>query len=89
MGDLISRSALLNIISKMDFDFGNDTDDTETIIEMVSEVINDIPTAYVIDNVIREIDDDIAYIEADDTKEKFVHYESVASAIRKGGLEYE
>lgn len=57
--------------------------------EEVDDLVKTIPTAYVIDNVIREIDDDIAYIEADDTKEKFVHYESVASAIRKGGLEYE
>lgn len=57
--------------------------------EEVDDLVKTIPTAYVIDNVIREIDDDIAYIEADDTKEKFVHYESVESAIRKGGLEYE
>lgn len=57
--------------------------------EEVDDLVKTIPTAYVIDNVIREIDDDIAYIEADDTKEKFVHYESVASAIRKGGIEYE
>ena len=55
----------------------------------LKECIAEQPTAYVIDNVIQEIDDDIAYIETDDTKEKFVHYESVVSAIRKGGLEYE
>lgn len=64
MSDLISRSALLNIISKMDFDFGNDTDDTETIIKMVSEVINDMPTAYDVEKVVAAIDE--ALIEFND-----------------------
>ena len=39
----------------MNFDFGNDTDDTETIIEMVSEVIKEQPTAYDIDKVVEEL----------------------------------
>ena len=55
MSDLISRSELLNTISNMNFDFGNDTDDTETIIEMVSEVIKEQPTAYDIDKVVEEL----------------------------------
>ena len=39
----------------MDFVFGNDTDDTETIIEMVSEVIKEQPTAYNVDKVVKEL----------------------------------
>lgn len=57
MSDLISRSELLSTISNMDFVFGNDTDDTETIIEMVSEVIKEQPTAYDIDNVVKELEE--------------------------------
>lgn len=56
MSDLISRSALIGVISKMSFDFGNDTDDTETIIEMVNESINNQPTAYDVDKVVEELE---------------------------------
>lgn len=83
MSDLINRGAVIEVLKQTGIIQDNDLG------HLVVDEINRIPTAYVIDNVIREIDDDIAYIEADDTKEKFVHYESVASAIRKGGLEYE
>ena len=55
--DLISRSELLSTISNMDFDFGNDTEDIKTIIEMVSKVIDNMPTAYDIDNVIKELEE--------------------------------
>lgn len=55
VSDLISRSELLSTISNMNFVFGNDTDDTETIIEMVSEVIKEQPTAYDVDKVIKEL----------------------------------
>ena len=55
--DLISRSELLSTISNMDFDFGNDTDDIKTIIEMVSKVIDNMPTAYDIDNVVKELEE--------------------------------
>ena len=56
MSDLISRSELLSTISNMNFDFGNDTDNTETIIEMVSEVIKEQPTVYDIDKVVEEFE---------------------------------
>ena len=55
--DLISRSELLSTISNMDFDFGNDTDDIETIIEMVSEVIKEQPTAYDVGKVVEELEE--------------------------------
>ena len=55
--DLISRSELLSTISNMDFDFGNDTEDIKTIIEMVSEVIKRQPTAYGIDKVVKELEE--------------------------------
>lgn len=74
------KETFIEVLQKGDNDF---------LFAMLMDYFDKQPTAYVIDNVIREIDDDIAYIYADDTKEKFVHYESVASAIRKGGLEYE
>ena len=57
MSDLISRSELLSTISNMDFDFGNDTEDIKTIIEMVSEVIKRQPTAYGIDKVVKELEE--------------------------------
>lgn len=43
MSDTISREGLLKAIKEMNFDFGNDCDDTETIIKMVCEVINSQP----------------------------------------------
>lgn len=91
MSDLISRSALYmnDLIRRKDILALFPTNDCSDKMVGLYERVLDIPTAYVIDNVIREIDEDIAYIVADDTKEKFVHYKSVASAIRKGGLEYE
>ena len=55
--DLISRSELLSTISNMDFDFGNDTEDIKTIIEMVSEVIKRQPTAYDIGKVVKELEE--------------------------------
>ena len=55
--DLISRSELLSTISNMDFDFGNDTEDIKTIIEMVSKVIDNMPTAYDIDKVVKELEE--------------------------------
>ena len=84
MSDLISREAAIDVLKQTGIIQDNDRG------HLVVDEINRIPTAYVIDNVIREIDDDIAYIEADDgTKGKFVHFEGVVNAIRKGGLEYE
>lgn len=55
--DLISRSELLSTISNMDFDFGNDTEDIKTIIEMVSEMIKRQPTAYDIGKVVKELEE--------------------------------
>ena len=55
--DLISRSELLSTISNMDFDFGNDTEDIKTIIEMVSGVIKRQPTAYDIGKVVKELEE--------------------------------
>ena len=91
MSDLISRSELYmnDLIRRKDVLALFPTNDCSDKMVGLYERVLDIPIAYSIENVIQEIDDDIAYIEADDTKEKFVHYESVASAIRKGGLEYE
>ena len=57
MSDLISRNELLSAISNMDFDFGNDTEDIKTIIKMVSEVIDNMPTAYDIDKVVKELEE--------------------------------
>ena len=39
----------------MDFVFGNDTEDIEIIIKMVSEVIDNMPTAYDIDKIVEEL----------------------------------
>lgn len=57
MSDLISRSALIETISKMDFDFGNDTDDTQTIIEMVNQVIAEQSVAYDKEAVVEQLEE--------------------------------
>ena len=85
MSDLISRSALLEIIEKMNFDFGNDSDDTETIIEMVSEAVNNQPTAYDVDKVVEQADE-ILYNRCYDTDYKLGTKE-MEEVIRKGGIE--
>ena len=66
MSDLISRSALLEIIENMNFDFGNDSDDTETIIEMVSEAVNNQPTAYDVDKVVEQLEEEEMPLEDND-----------------------
>lgn len=53
---LIDANELLYKIAKMSFDFGNDSDDTETIIEMVSEVIHNEPTAYNPEKVVEQLE---------------------------------
>ena len=93
MSDLISRSALLEIIEKMNFDFGNDSDDTETIIEMVSEAVNNQPTAYDVDKVVEQVEEKTEFLKEHKKYETLMMYEIVGmiedliDIIRKGGVE--
>ena len=88
--DLIRRSELLSTISNMNFDFGNDTDDTETIIEMVSEVIKEQPTAYDVDKVVEELKCDrcesCSFIEVcAGTKYCGICHEKIIEIVKQGG----
>lgn len=91
MSDLISRSALLDVISKMSFDFGNDTDDTETIIEMVNEAINNQPTAYDVEKVVAELEseyDNIPFQYENNYEDGFSDgLLKAIDIVRKGGVE--
>lgn len=88
MSDLISRSALLDVISKMSFDFGNDTDDTEAIIEMVNEAINNQPTAYDVSKVVAELEKlpnreaDYYYANSNDVIDR----EDAIEIVKQGGV---
>ena len=95
MSDLISRSALLEIIEKMNFDFGNDSDDTETIIEMVSEAVNNQPTAYDVEKVVEQLKDKLTcedfgtcgYCQNRWCTRELLDADDAIEIVRKGGIE--
>ena len=82
MSDLISRSELLSTISNMNFDFGNDTDDTETIIEMVSEVIKEQLIAYSVDKVVEELQE---FLINYGVSEKSNVHQRIIEIVKQGG----
>ena len=62
---------------------GNKTYSIDEILEMIDEQ----PTAYDVEKVVAELEDDLPFIEADDGGGTFIHKASAIEIVRKGGVE--
>ena len=91
MSDLISRSAVLKQLEDWKKNWENTEDSYEktwtlTCIDFYIRLITNQPTAYDVEKVVAELEDDLPFIEADDGGGTFIHKASAIEVVRKGGL---
>ena len=85
MGDLISREAVINLLRELR------VDDVAVNGKRITELINELPTAYDVEKVVGELENEMKFWEDSYDyqvgKEKARSYSHAIEIVRKGGVE--
>ena len=84
MEKLIRKTDVLLAVQKAIIDLGYEPLGEQQ--EKIYAAVESVPTAFDVDCVLTEINDDLPFIEADDGGGTFVNKLAVIEAIRKGGI---
>ena len=91
MSDLISRSALIEVLEKYKFGAISNDSEREYIKETVLNFVNKQPTAYNVDKVLEQINEDLdTYFDGGDfatCHDRLVVLKDVNKIVKEGGVE--